>query len=253
MSSGRPCGCGPACRLLVLDISVPRNVYPEAADLDGIYLFSVDDLDKIVQASRERRQAESVEAEKLLQLALDRLLKEESRSRSGPAIAAIRNEVHSVCRDELERFEQRVPALSSDQKAEIEMMLYRIAQKIVHPAIMELKKAEQRESSFVERVFGVKEHWGSRQRAVSNLLARLSQRECGAGCLHHKDAMWVSDFTRHGAFRQNRALSEDLDHAVIVLKKAQHGKSVCVPVCALTPHSQFYRVLRGCTGLPERP
>ena len=146
MSSGRPCGCGPACRLLVLDISVPRNVYPEAADLDGIYLFSVDDLDKIVQASRERRQAESVEAEKLLQLALDRLLKEESRSRSGPAIAAIRNEVHSVCRDELEHFEQRVPALSSEQKAEIEMMLYRIAQKIVHPAIMELKKAEQRES-----------------------------------------------------------------------------------------------------------
>ena len=64
-------------------------MYPEAADLDGIYLFSVDDLDKIVQASRERRQAESVEAEKLLQLALDRLLKEESRSRSGPAIAAI--------------------------------------------------------------------------------------------------------------------------------------------------------------------
>src|SRR5947208_16688628 len=118
MSSGRPCGCGPACRLLVLDISVPRNVYPEAADLDGIYLFSVDDLDKIVQASRERRQAESVEAEKLLQLALDRLLKEESRSRSGPAIAAIGNEVHAVCRAELKQVATSVPALCSAQKTE---------------------------------------------------------------------------------------------------------------------------------------
>jgi len=131
-------------KAVLLDAGKMREL--AALHLKEAGVTSITVVNRTQSRSRERRQAESVEAKKLLQLALDRLLKEESRSRSGPAIAAICNEVHSVCRDELERFEQRVPALSSEQKAEIEMMLYRIAQKIVHPAIMELKKAEQRES-----------------------------------------------------------------------------------------------------------
>ncbi len=146
--------------LLILDISVPRNVDPGVCDLPGVYLFNVDDLDSVVRANRRAREAEAARARALLDKALVKFRQEESQSRMAPAIAAIRNQVRSVCMSELERFAQRKPALGPAEREELELMLHRIAQKIVHPAIMELKAADSAESagaklSLVERLFGI--------------------------------------------------------------------------------------------------
>jgi glutamyl-tRNA reductase len=143
--------------LLILDISMPRNVDPRVAGLDGVYLFNIDDLEMVVQANREARQTGAVRAEEILQNALERFLREENQARMGPAIAAIRNQVRSVCQAELQRLEQKLPGMSREQREELEVMLHRIAQKIVHPVIMELKAVESLEAgpTLVERLFGV--------------------------------------------------------------------------------------------------
>jgi glutamyl-tRNA reductase len=146
--------------LLILDISMPRNVDPRVAGLDGVYLFNVDDLEMVVQANKDARQAEAVRAEAILSNALERFLREEDQARMAPAIAAIRNQVRAVCQAELRRLEQRLPGLSPGQREELEVMLHRIVQKIVHPAIMELKNIESQEAAkagptTIERLFGV--------------------------------------------------------------------------------------------------
>ncbi len=146
--------------LLILDISVPRNVDPAVCDLPGVYLFNVDDLDGVVQANRHARESEAVRARILLDKALARFQREESQARMAPAIAAIRDRVRSVCLSELERFVQKTPALGPAEREELELMLHRIAQKIVHPAIVELKAADGAESagaklSLVEKLFGI--------------------------------------------------------------------------------------------------
>lgn len=146
--------------LLILDMSVPRNVDPSVSAIEGVYLFNIDDLDSVVHANRENRQAEAVLAEAVLREAVENFLKEESESQMAPAIAAIRNQVRSICLSELGRFEQRMPGLSAAEREELEMMLHRIAQKVVHPAIMELKSVDGRETqgaklSLVEKLFGV--------------------------------------------------------------------------------------------------
>lgn len=146
--------------LLLLDISVPRNIDPRVAAVDGVFLYSVDDLDRVVEANREQREKQAWEAEKIINAALERFVRDENQNRLGPAIAAIRNQVHSICRDELARLEHRMPGLSAEHKAELELLLHRIAQKIVHPVIMELKTSQARDSSDqrlsrLRQIFGI--------------------------------------------------------------------------------------------------
>ncbi|MBZ5498015.1 MAG: glutamyl-tRNA reductase [Acidobacteriia bacterium] len=146
--------------LLLLDISLPRNVDPGAGELKGIYLFNIDDLESVVQANRRNRQAAAARAELILQKALEHLLHDEKRSQMAPAIAAIRNQVRSLCMAELDRLAQRMPEMSLQEREELELMLHRIAQKIVHPAIMELKAIDavgdgRVRQSLVEKLFGI--------------------------------------------------------------------------------------------------
>jgi glutamyl-tRNA reductase len=146
--------------LLILDISVPRNVDPRVSDLTNVYLFNVDDLESVVRANREARHGEAARAEAILDRSLVKFRQEESQSRMAPAIAAIRNQVRAVCMAELERYAQRAPLLAPEEREELEFMLHRIAQKIVHPAIMELKSADSLEAAgdklnLVEKLFGI--------------------------------------------------------------------------------------------------
>jgi glutamyl-tRNA reductase len=145
--------------LLILDIAVPRQVDPRVAELDAVYLFNIDDLEGVVNANREGRRLEGLRAEAIVQSALEKFLVEENQSQVAPAISAIRNQVRAICMSELERLEQRLPALSAEDREELQVMLHRIAQKIVHPAIMELKAAAPNAApaklSLVEKLFGV--------------------------------------------------------------------------------------------------
>jgi glutamyl-tRNA reductase len=145
--------------LLILDISVPRNVDPRLAGAAGVFLFDIDDLENVVQANRRSRQAESQRALALVDSAVDRFLRDEAQARVAPAISAIRNQVRSICMTELQRLQQKLPNLEEAQVQELEIMLHRIAQKIVHPTIMELKAENHGTAvaapSTVARLFGV--------------------------------------------------------------------------------------------------
>jgi glutamyl-tRNA reductase len=146
--------------LLILDIAVPRNVDPAVASVEGVYLFNIDDLENVVEANRKNRENAAVLAESVLRSALAQFLKEEGQAQVAPAIAAMRNQVRSICMSELQRFEKRTATLSDNDRKEIEMMLHRIAQKIVHPAIMELKALESQgggcaEPGLIVKLFGI--------------------------------------------------------------------------------------------------
>ena len=45
--------------MMIIDLAVPRNVEPEIADLELVYLFSIDDIEKISQDNLEERLVEA--------------------------------------------------------------------------------------------------------------------------------------------------------------------------------------------------
>uniref|UniRef100_M0ZTX8 Glutamyl-tRNA reductase n=1 Tax=Solanum tuberosum TaxID=4113 RepID=M0ZTX8_SOLTU len=54
------------CRRLFIDISVPRNVEPSVAELEGAGVYNVDDLKEVVEANKEDRLRKKMEAETII-------------------------------------------------------------------------------------------------------------------------------------------------------------------------------------------
>ena len=52
--------------IFMVDLAVPRDIEPEVAELDDIYLYSVDDLAQVIDANLQSRQHAAQEAEKII-------------------------------------------------------------------------------------------------------------------------------------------------------------------------------------------
>jgi len=53
--------------MIVIDIAVPRDAEPKLAELDGVYLYDIDDLDKVVRANLAERQKSADQAAKIVE------------------------------------------------------------------------------------------------------------------------------------------------------------------------------------------
>lgn len=57
--------------MFMVDLSVPRNVEPEASDLEDIYLYCVDDLENLVEDNRRLRRQAAEQGERIIQIEAD--------------------------------------------------------------------------------------------------------------------------------------------------------------------------------------
>ena len=69
--------------IFAVDIAIPRDIDPEVATLDDVYLYTVDDLDKVVLEGRGNREAAAIDAGQILDDEIARYL---SIERSGIAV-----------------------------------------------------------------------------------------------------------------------------------------------------------------------
>jgi glutamyl-tRNA reductase len=69
--------------LFFIDIAVPRDVDPTVHDLDNVYLYNLDDLQKIVRENLTRRDAEMRRAEQIVHLETDQFVRWLAAHRSG--------------------------------------------------------------------------------------------------------------------------------------------------------------------------
>jgi glutamyl-tRNA reductase len=94
--------------VFLIDLGVPRNVAPDAADLYNLYLYNVDDLGEIVEQNRKAREAEIPRAESIVD--------EQIRKFEGWRIAL---ESSSIADDLRERFELQREALLREKLSEM--------------------------------------------------------------------------------------------------------------------------------------
>jgi glutamyl-tRNA reductase len=52
--------------IFIVDIAVPRDVEPEAGELDDVYLYSVDDLKEVIDENMRNRQQAALQAEEII-------------------------------------------------------------------------------------------------------------------------------------------------------------------------------------------
>jgi glutamyl-tRNA reductase len=126
--------------IFAVDIAVPRDIEPGVGDLEDVYLYTIDDLDKIIQQGQGNREAAAIEADKLLDDEIRRYQNIERSKQAVPVIAALREQ------SELFRNEVNVQALRRMARGEsaddaIEYATAALMKKMLHGPSVSLRKA----------------------------------------------------------------------------------------------------------------
>lgn len=119
--------------LLLLDVSVPRNLDPEMATLPGVALFDIDALTSLTERNRADRATWLPAAETIVLDAAQRFHASVQIQKVGPTIAGLRDMYESVRHAELTRFLERHGAtLAPDQVSAIAELTRVIGTKFLH-------------------------------------------------------------------------------------------------------------------------
>ncbi len=127
--------------LFLIDIAVPRNVDPRVGDLDNVYLYNIDDLERIVAEGSSHRAAATSAAERVLTEELDAYRTEQRARGAAPVITSLRQRFRDTARAELERSLARsLRHLGDDDRRALEVMLDAMVNKLLHAPTVALRK-----------------------------------------------------------------------------------------------------------------
>jgi len=120
--------------LLIIDIAVPRNFEPAVNELDGLYLYSVDDLAAVVEQNRKARERDMARG---MEIVLENVtdFTEWFGSRDiGPLIGRMKEQFRQISENEMQRFFVGVRQEASCKKV-MEDMVNRVVNKLLHCVI----------------------------------------------------------------------------------------------------------------------
>ena len=140
--------------IFMIDLAVPRDVEPEVARLDDVFLYTVDDLGKLVQTGLENRQAAVAQAEAIIETRVDAFMHWLSARQAVPAIRALHARGDAIKRAELERA-RKMLARGDDPQAVLEALAGSLAAKFLHGPTTLLQRpgpAQQQLASMLDRL-----------------------------------------------------------------------------------------------------
>ena len=127
--------------LLFVDLAVPRDVDPELASFDGGFVYDVDDLEAVVEASLVGRRTEAARAERLVAAEADRFREWQASLTVVPAIASLRARAEQIRSAELAKAEGRLAQLAEGERRVVEAVTSQIVNKLLHLPTVRMKEA----------------------------------------------------------------------------------------------------------------
>jgi glutamyl-tRNA reductase len=127
--------------LCIVDIAVPRDVEPAAAEVPGVTLVDLDVLGERVSGNLEGRRGELPAAERIVDEELQRTVQViGQRDAAGPTIALLTRRAEELRRREVERALQRV-APDDAMREQVDVLTRSLVRKLLHGPIAHLKES----------------------------------------------------------------------------------------------------------------
>ena len=134
--------------IFAVDIAVPRDIDPKAAELSDVYLYTVDDLDKVILEGQGNREAAAVDANRILDAEISRYLSIERAKQVSPVITALREQAE-VVRDEVLGQARRRLAKGVDTDEVLEFATAALMKKLLHSPSVRLREAAESEEEAI--------------------------------------------------------------------------------------------------------
>jgi glutamyl-tRNA reductase len=117
--------------MFIVDLAVPRDVEAEVAELDDVFLYTVDDLAQVVQEGLGNRQEAAAEAEAIINLRVDNFMHWLRTREAVPTIRALRDQAERLRRHELEKAKKAL-ARGEDPAIVLEALSSALTNKLLH-------------------------------------------------------------------------------------------------------------------------
>jgi glutamyl-tRNA reductase len=141
--------------LLILDLSIPKNVNENVEDVEGVTLVHMDYLSQITDETLENRKQHIPAAEAIIEEIKEEFLTWSKGRKYAPTIHALKEKLHSIKDGEL-HFQRKKLADFNEEQAEI--ISNRIIQKITNHFANHLKDEEtmvDESIEWIEKVFNI--------------------------------------------------------------------------------------------------
>jgi glutamyl-tRNA reductase len=136
--------------IFMVDLAVPRDIEPTVADLEDVYLFSIDDLQQLVDENRQQREIAAGGARLLLEEEVARFLAESRAHDAGPSIRALRHQADAIRLQTVEQARRMLAAGSSTDQV-IDYLAHTLTNRLLHAPTQALRRAaESADSALVE-------------------------------------------------------------------------------------------------------
>jgi glutamyl-tRNA reductase len=124
--------------LLLVDLAVPRDLDPRINELEGCFLYDVDDLEAVVAETLSGRRGEAARAERLVAVEAERFRDWQASLDIVPTIASLRALVEEIRDSELARAGGK---LSERERKHVESVTSQILAKLLHLPTIRMKEA----------------------------------------------------------------------------------------------------------------
>jgi glutamyl-tRNA reductase len=149
--------------LYIIDLAVPRDVEPSVGDIEQVFLYNIDDLQKFVEKNVTNRGAEVQRAEAIVSEEVERFVRWHRSRGAVPTIVALRNRFYAIRESELQRLEGKFAGLSPEARERFEEVTRLMIEKLLLEPTEQLKALPDEETQMVytevlKRLFRIPEH-----------------------------------------------------------------------------------------------
>jgi glutamyl-tRNA reductase len=124
-----------------IDLAVPRDIDPAVGDIDGVFLYNVDDLSNVVAETLSTRKKEADRAEAIVEDETRGWQRWRDAAHVTPTVVALRQQFRAVLGGELERtLRTRLKHLGAEDRAHLERMLEAGINKLLHEPTVRLRQ-----------------------------------------------------------------------------------------------------------------
>lgn len=126
-------------KLTIMDLAVPRDIESAVAELPGVYLYNIDDLQATLDKNLALRQAAIPQVEAILQERIESFLRWLHSRQVIPVLTSFRSKVSALADAEVKLALNRMEGLNQQNQLAVTRAVHRIVNKMLHEPTERLK------------------------------------------------------------------------------------------------------------------
>ncbi len=133
--------------MFFIDIAVPRDVDPRMNEVEGCFVYDIDDLQQVAAANLADRSREAAAAENIVSREVDKYHERLQSRDAVPAIKALQRQAEELRQAELARSQSKLTALTPEQREAVDALTRSLTAKLLHPQLTALRESTRQKDS----------------------------------------------------------------------------------------------------------